>query len=97
MSGTLDLVAHLACGGASLFYFLFLCILFWALLGLSCWASSSHDAQASHCGGFLSRNTGSKDRGSAALVFTFSCPEACGILIPDQGLNPHLLHWQADS
>ena len=25
-----------------------------------------------------------------------NCPEACGIF-PDQGWNPCLLHWQADS
>ena len=34
--------------------------------------------------------------GSAAVVHGFSCSIAYGIL-PDQGLNPRLLQWQADS
>ena len=32
----------------------------------------------------------------ASLVAEHSCPVACGIF-PDQGSNPCLLHWQADS
>ena len=34
--------------------------------------------------------------GSIAVVHGFSCSVACGIL-PDQGLNPCFLPWQADS
>ena len=36
--------------------------------------------------------------GSQALEHGLSscCSKACGI-VPDQGLNPRLLHWQADS
>ena len=34
--------------------------------------------------------------GSAAVAHGLSCSVACGIL-PDQGLNPSLLHWQASS
>ena len=30
------------------------------------------------------------------VAFWLSCPMACGIF-PDQGSNPGLLHWQADS
>ena len=30
------------------------------------------------------------------MVVVFSCSVACGILL-DQGSNPCLLHWQADS
>ena len=30
------------------------------------------------------------------IVVVFSCSVACGILL-DQGSNPCLLHWQADS
>ena len=30
------------------------------------------------------------------MVHGLTCSEACGI-VPDQGLNPCLLHWQADS
>ena len=34
--------------------------------------------------------------GSIAVANGLSCPAACGIF-PDQELNLHLLHWQADS
>ena len=30
------------------------------------------------------------------VAHRLSCSVACGVL-PDQGLNPCLLHWQADS
>ena len=33
---------------------------------------------------------------SVVVADGFSCSAACGILM-DQGLNPCLLHWQADS
>ena len=34
--------------------------------------------------------------GSTVVGHRLSCSKACGIF-PDQGLNPCLLHWQADS
>ena len=34
--------------------------------------------------------------GSGVVAHGLRCPEACGIF-PDQGWNPCLLHWQADS
>ena len=34
--------------------------------------------------------------GSTVVVHRLSCTAACGIF-PDQGSNPCLLHWQADS
>ena len=34
--------------------------------------------------------------GSITVVYGLSSSEACGIFL-DQGLNPCLLHWQADS
>ena len=34
--------------------------------------------------------------GSVDVAHGLSCSSACGIF-PDQGLNPSLLHWQADS
>ena len=34
---------------------------------------------------------------SVVGVCGLSCPAACGILVPDQGLKPHPLHWKADS
>ena len=42
------------------------------------------------------RSTGSRRTGSAIVAHGPSCSVACGIL-PDQGSNPCLLHWQADS
>ena len=69
------------------------------------------DAPASHCSGFsccgarasascLTRAQESwpqvLENGSAAVGHRLSCSTACGIF-PDQGLNPCLLHWQADS
>ena len=33
---------------------------------------------------------------AAVVAHGLSCPVYCGIF-PDQGLNPSLLHWQADS
>ena len=36
------------------------------------------------------------EQGSVVVAHGLSCPEACGILL-DQGLNPCLLHWKADS
>ena len=34
--------------------------------------------------------------GSIAVACRLSCSVGCGIF-PDQGLNPSLLHWQAES
>ena len=36
------------------------------------------------------------EQGSTAVVCRLTCSEACGIF-PDQGSNPSLLNWQADS
>ena len=44
----------------------------------------------------LLRSTGSRRAGSAIVVHEPSRSAACGIL-PDQGLNPCPLNWQADS
>ena len=70
---------------------------------------SGCDVQASHCGGFSRCGTqalmwaGFSSCGSWTLehklivvVDKFICSVACGIL-SDQGSNPCLLHWQADS
>ena len=63
-------------------------------------ASGGHSA--SRCTGLslswplLLRSTGSRRAGSAVVAHGPSCSAACGIL-PDQGSNPCLLHWQADS
>ena len=42
------------------------------------------------------RSTGSRCAGSVIVAHGPSCSVARGIL-PDQGSNPHPLHWQADS
>ena len=63
-------------------------------------ASGGHSS--SRCAGLslsrplLLRSTGSRRPGSVAVAHGPSCSEACGIF-PDQGSNPCLLHWQADS
>ena len=44
----------------------------------------------------LLRSTGSRRADSVVVAHGPSCAVACGIL-PDQGLNPCPLHWQADS
>ena len=41
-------------------------------------------------------STGSRRAGSVVVAHGPSCSAACGIF-PDQGSNPFLLHWQADS
>ena len=63
-------------------------------------ASGGHSS--SRCAGLsLSRplplqSTGSRCAGSVAVAHGPSCSMACGIL-PDQGLNPCPLDWQANS
>ena len=44
----------------------------------------------------LLRSTSSRRAGSVVVAHRPSCSVACGIF-PDQGSNPCLLHWQADS
>ena len=88
-------------------YFIYLFIYFLAVLGL--WfvrglspvvASGGH--YSSRCAGLsLSRplplrGTGSRRAGSVVVAHRPSCSVACGIF-PDQGSNPCVLHWQADS
>ena len=47
-------------------------------------------------GPFPLPSTGSRRAGSVVVAHGLSCSAACGIF-PDQGSNPCLLHWQADS
>ena len=90
---------------STLFIYLFIYLwLSWVLVsvrGLSpLVASGGHSS--SRCAGLslsrplLLRSTGSRHAGSVIVAHGPSCSAACGIL-PDQGLNPHPLHWQADS
>ena len=59
-------------------------------------ATRHHSAWASHYRGLSLQSTGSRRAGSVVVAHGPSCSAACGIL-PDQGLNPCPLHWQADS
>ena len=47
------------------------------------------------CGAWALGHASFSSWGSRALGLGLSCFEACGIF-PDQGVNPYLLHWQAD-
>ena len=82
-------------------------IYFWLRWGLRCCAGFLQlqragatlrcSVRASHCGGFSCCGAQALDaRASVVVAHGLSCSTACGIL-PDQGSNPCLLHWQADS
>ena len=84
--------------------------LFLAVLGLRCCAgfslvaasrATNYRVQASHCAGVSCGartlgHVGFSSCGSRALEHRLSCSTACGIF-PDQGWDPCLLYWQADS
>ena len=78
-----------------------LCWVFVSVRGLSLVAGSGGHC-SSRCAGLspsrplLLRGTGSRCAGSVIVAHGPSCSAACGIF-PDQGSNPCLLHWQADS
>ena len=86
-----------------------LCIFGWLGLCCFCFAFLRCSEQASHCNSSLGRaGSGSTalglqsswlpapDTGSVAVAHRLGCPVVCGIL-PDQGSNLCLLHWQADA
>ena len=56
---------------------------------------SGCSAQASLCGGFSCGAWAPDTQASVVVALGLSCSMACGIF-PDQGSNPHLLHWQVD-
>ena len=82
-------------------FYLWLCWVFVSVRGLPP-VVSSEGHSSSRCAGLslsqplLLRNTGSRRAGSATVAHGPSRSAARGIL-PDQGSNPHPLHWQADS
>ena len=84
-----------------LFIYFWLCWVFVSVRGLSP-VAASWGHSSSRCAGLslsrplLLRSTGSRRSGSEVVAHGPSCSTACGIL-PDQGLNPCPLHWQADS
>ena len=67
-------------------------------------ASRGYSSLELHRGGFSCAEHGLQGAqpsevavpGLTAVALGLSYPEACGIF-PDRGLNPHPLHWQADS
>ena len=72
------------------------------MLGLLCCVGSSLVAAIGGsssllCAGFSLRRPFSLwSMGSVVVAYRLSCSTACGIFL-DQGSNPCLLHWQADS
>ena len=76
-----------ACAGSLLLHVLFSWCRAWAL---GCEASVVAACGFNSCAPRL-QNTG-----YIVVMHGLSCPVALGI-IPDQGLNPCLLHWQVDS
>ena len=95
----------------SIFFYLFIFNFIYLFYLWLCWVSASAPglspvvASGGHsslrCAGLspsrplLLQSTGSRCAGSAIVAHGPSCSAACGIL-PDQGLNPCPLHWQAD-
>ena len=81
--------------------YLWLCWVFVPVRGLSL-AAASGGHSSSRCAGLSPQrplplqSTGSRRAGSATVAHGPSRSVACRIL-PDQGSNPHPLHWQADS
>ena len=89
------------------FIYLFIYIYFWlcwvfvSVQGLSLVATSGGHSSSRCAGLSLSRpllllSTGSRRACSVVVAHGLSRPAACGIF-PDQGSNPCLPHWQADS
>ena len=84
-----------------LFIYFWLCWLFISVQGLSLVVASGGHSSSRCAGLSLSRplllqSTGSRRAGSVIVAHGPSCSAAHGIF-PDQGSNPFLLHWQADS
>ena len=83
------------------YVYFWLCWVFVSVWGLSPVAASGGHS-SSRCAGLslswplLLRSRDSRRSGSVVVAHGPSCSAACGIF-PDQGLNPHPLHWQADS
>ena len=84
-----------------LFIYLWLCWVFVSVRELSL-VAASWGHPSSPCAGLLLsrplllRSTGSRRAGSVVVAHGPSCSAARGIF-PDQGSNPCLLNWQADS
>ena len=74
----------------------FVC-LFMAALSLHCSARAFSSAWATFLQWLpLLQSSGSREQVSEVVVHRLRCPKACGIFLA-QGLNPCLLHWQADA
>ena len=92
---------HKTCFFLNLFIYLWLCWVFVPVRGLSLVVASGGHSSL-RCAGLslsrplLLRSTGSGCAGAVGVAHGPSCSAARGIF-PDQGPNPCLLHWQADS
>ena len=85
----------------NVFIYFWLCWVFVSVRGLSLVAASGGHSSSRCTGLSLSQplllwSRGSRRTGSVVVAHGLSCSAACGIF-PDQGSNPHRLHWQADS
>ena len=85
----------------NLFIYFLLCWVFVSVRGLSLVAESGGHSSSRCAGLSLSRplllgSTSSRCAGLVVVAHGPSCSATCGIF-PDQGLNPCLLHLQADS
>ena len=84
------------------YLFIYGCVwVFVSVRGLSLVAASGGHSSSRCAGLSLSRplllqSTVSRRAGSVVVAHGPSCSATCGIF-PDQGSNPCLLHWQADS
>ena len=79
-----------------LFIYLWLCWVFISVRGLSLVVASGGHSSLRCAGLSLSQPLLLRSAGSVIVAHGPSCSAACGIL-PDQGLNPCPLHWQAAS
>ena len=80
----------------NLFIYLWLCWVFVSVRGLSPVAASRGHSSSQCAGLSLSWPLPLRSSGSVVVAHGPSCSAACGIF-PDQGSNPCLRHWQADS
>ena len=91
-----NLIYLFGCAGSSLLQGLFSSYL---RVFFSWWCAGFLLQQLLLLGSVVSRTSGLQQLwyvGSVVEVHGHNCPSTCGIF-PDQGSNPCLLHWQADS
>ena len=98
------LFIYVGCAGSSLLHGIFSSCGHWGLLSscgvqASLWGGFSCGVQALECTSFSSCRTWASqtlETGSTVVAQGLTCSKAYGIFL-DQGSNPCLFHWQADS